>query len=1128
MKKIYQMKCFAVMLLFALVGLVNAQTIVFVSSDGVGDGSSWASPAGDLQAAINAASAGTQIWIKAGTYYTPADTTFELKEGVSLYGGFAGTESDISERTDFRPGGANETILSGGNTHRVVYGESISDATVFSGITVKDGDNTAETYDTGGGMRLKGGSLVIESCAFINNVAAGNAGGLYMWDAALLTVKDCIFAGNQSGARGGATYTATGCDVVFTNCIFENNSAETDGGAVRVYQSSPTFINCTFVRNALTGGDGAAIDVSTSSSPVITNCAFWGNEKGGVTDDDLSLASSSAAATVTNCAFEGIINVYTGATLTEAGTVDISATDPKFTTPSTTAGAAGYNPSADWTLQEGSPLIDAGTTETATPIDFNGLLRDESPDIGAYEYGGVVPYYLSAEVTGTGTVNPSSIYVAPASDLTFTITPEVGFEITAATYNSTDIMNDLVDNLDGTFGYSLTGISEDGLLEVTFEPLPTEYTVTVTAGSNGSITPSGDIQVTVSDETVFTITPDANFAIETLELNGTSVLEDTVDNNDGTFAYTLTGVGENSTLSVTFTALYTITVSAGANGTIEPSGDIVVTIQDETEFTITPAYGYSVETLLLNSTDVSGDMVDNGDGTFTYTLTGVDADGTLAVTFTEYIANVIYVKPDGSGDGSSWANAMGSVQDAMNASDFRDEVWVAAGTYLTPGEVVDSSFTLVNGVSIFGGFAGTESSKDERTDFGLGMANETKLSADLDGNGFLTGGNGSRVIFGEFISSATTIDGFTITGGFSDVTDSNGAGMKLRASSPHIINCTFFDNYCDDGSHMYLYRSGDDVCDPIIENCFFIKGYANDDGGAIYSASGTTAKFINCIFSNNWANDEGGAIRIYECSPEFYNCTFVLNALPDTDPGGGGTYGPAVRCYQTASPYMNTEPIFVNCAFWKNQDGSDLRAYDISNTGAMATAGAFATVKNCALDTLSATSCIVADTIYIGPINDEYVNPGFVDVSGAPGYQGYDPAADWNLVSTSVLIGEGTSSEPLVPTTDIRGVERGAEIDIGAYEYSSGTGIEPIITKSGFNVRVYPNPSNGDFVIESNEGIITEVNVFDITGRMIKRFENLQYERVIPVNLTGNAKGLYFLRIKDSKGRDSIHKVIIK
>ncbi len=1134
MKKIYTMKFFAVLLLFAIVGLAKAQTIVFVASDGSGDGSSWASATADIQAAINAASAGTQIWIKAGTYYTPADSTFELKEGVSLYGGFAGTEIDPMQRLDYRLGGANETILSGdvdkndindaANAERVMYGEEITSATTLNGITIRDGYADASGAD-GGGLRLNGGNMNIEDCTIAFNYCDDNGAGLYLYNAATVTVTDCYFTANFADDKAGAGYSATGCDAVFTNCVFENNSADTDAGAWRVYYSAPTFVNCTFTRNTLTAGDGSAVDVNNAaSSPTFINCVFWGNLEAGVVDEDLAL-STGGLATITNCAFEGTFTA-TGATAT--GTVDISSTDPLFANTSGTAGYLGYDAAADWSIQTGSPLINFGTASGAPEMDITKSFRDATPDIGAFEYNPTVPYVIATDISGSGTITPPGAYVVPSADQDFILAPETGFEITAATYNATDILGSLVDNGDETFTYTATSVSADGILAVTFEPLAVQYTVTVSAGANGTIDPVGDILVLVTDETVFTITPAVGFVIETFELNGSSVLGEVVDNQDGTFTYTLTGVGENSTLSVTFTELYTITVTAGANGSIDPSGDVEVTINDDTEFTITPATGYTVETLLLNSTDIIGSMVDNGDGTYTYTLSDVDADGTLAVTFTEYLANIMYVKPDGSGNGSSWANAMGSLQDAMNASNYGDEVWVAAGTYLTPGNQVDSSFTLVNGVSIFGGFAGTESSKDERTDFGLGMANETKLSADLDGNGFLTGGNGSRVIFGEFISSATTIDGFTITGGFSDVTGSNGAGMKLRASSPHIINCTFFDNYCDDGSHMYLYRSGSDVCDPIIENCFFIKGYANDDGGAIYSASGTTAKFINCVFANNWANDEGGAIRIYECSPEFYNCTFALNALPDTDPGGAGTYGPAVRCYQTGSPYMNTEPKFVNCAFWKNQDGSEIQAYDISNTGAMATAGAYATVKNCALDTLSASSCIVSDTIYIGPIDGDYVNPGFVDVSGSSGYSGYDPASDWNLVSTSVLIGEGTSSEPLVPTTDIRGFERGAEIDIGAYEYGTGTGIEPIITKSGFNVRVYPNPSNGAFVIESNEGMITEVNVFDITGRMIKRIENLQYERVVPINLTGKAKGLYFLRIKDSKGRDSIHKVIVK
>ena len=1134
MKNIYKLKFLILLLLFTVLGLVNGQTIVYVSSDGAGNGSSWASPTADLQAAINAAEAETQIWIKAGTYYTPGDSTFVLKEGVSLFGGFAGTETNPIQRTDYRMGGTNETILSADvdmngvndafNATRVMYGEDITAATTLSGITLRDGYADDSGAD-GGGLRLNGGNMNIEDCTIAFNYCNDNGAGLYLYNAATVTLTDCYFTANFADDKAGAGYSATGCDATFINCVFENNSADTDAGAFRIYYSAPSFINCTFTRNTLGAGDGSAVDVNNAASnPTFINCVFWGNLEAAVLDEDITL-STGGLATITNCAFEGTFTA-TGATAT--GTVDISSTDPLFANTSGTAGYAGYNAAADWSIQTGSPLINAGTASGAPAMDITKSIRDANPDIGAFEYGAVTPLIIATNISGSGTVTPNGCYVVSGANQDFILSPETGYEITAATYDGSNILGSLVDNGNDTYTYTATSVSTNGLLAVTFSPLAVQYTVTVTAGTNGTIDPVGDVLMTVTDETVFTITPTVGFVIETLELNATSVLDEVVDNQDGTFTYTLTGVGENSTLSVTFTELYTVTATAGTNGTIDPSGEVKVTVNDETVFTITPGNGFTVEAFTLNSVDVSNDLVDIGGGAYTYTLTAVSSNSTLDVTFTEYIANITYIKPGGTGDGSTWANAAGSIQDALFASSFGDEVWVAAGTYLTPGEVVDSSFTLVNGVSLFGGFAGTESSKDERTDFGMGMTNETKLTADLDGNGFLTGGNGERVIFGEFISPVTTIDGFTINGGFSDVAGSNGAGIKLRASSPHIINCTFFDNYCDDGSHMYTYRSGDDVCDPIVENCFFIKGFANDDGGALYLASGTTAKFINCVFAFNFANDEGGAVRVFECSPEFYNCTFAYNALPDTDPGGGGTYGPAVRNYQGTSPYMNAEPKFINCAFWANQDGSDIRAYDISNTGNMATAGANATVKNCALDTLSASSCIVSDTIYIGPVNDQYVNPGFVDVSGSPGYQGYDAAADWNLVQGSVLIAEGTSTESLVPTTDIRGFERGAEIDIGAYEYGSLTGVKPVYAKGEFDILVYPNPSNGSFVISVIDAAIKELYVFDIAGRLVEKMENLEFASTVSMNLSENAKGLYFLKMVDTNGRVSMQKVIIK
>ncbi|MCF8346531.1 MAG: T9SS type A sorting domain-containing protein, partial [Bacteroidales bacterium] len=1025
-------------------------------------------------------------------------------------------------------GGANETILSGdidkngqtdaGNAQRLMYGEDITSATVLSGLTFYGG-NASESGDDGAGLRLNGGDPVIEDCAFIENICDDNGAGLYMFGASTPTVTNCIFAGNSAGDKGGATYTATGCDAQFTNCIFANNSAVTDAGAFRVYKSSPVISNCSFVKNYLTNGDGAALDISTDGDPDVINCIFWGNQVGGVTEIDLTLSSSSALATITNCAFEGTYSTD-GATVT--GTVDISATDPAFTSPSTTAGSDGYDAAADWSIQSGSPLIDAGTDAGAPLMDIQYGYRDATPDIGAYEYNAEQPYIIATDISGLGTADPNGTYIKAGSDQIFVLTPESGYEITVASYNSTDILGSLTDNGDGTFSFTVSSVSEDGLLTIGFTPLPVEYTVTVTAGSNGTIDPSGEIQVTVTDNTDFTITPATGYTVNDLLLNSESIMEFVVDNGDGTFSYTLSDVGMNSTLEATFIAVYTVTISSGDHGSITDEEDMILRANEEATLTITPDNGYTIDAFNVNGNDASGDLTDNGDGTYSYTLTGLTSNTTVEVTFKEYVANVKYIKEGGTGDGSSWDNAAGNLQDVIFASGFGDEVWIAKGSYITPG--VDSSFTLVNGVSLYGGFAGTETSKTDRKNYRMGETNETILTADIDGNGFLTGGNGARVVFGEFISSATTIDGFTINGGFSDEEGSNGAGMKLRASSPNVINCTFYDNYSDDGSALYLYRSGDDVSSPLVEGCVFLKNFANDDGGAIYAASGTIAKFVNCVFAHNFANDEGGAIRNFESAPFFINCTFVYNALPDTDPGGGGTYGPAIRNYQTSSPYMNCEPTIINCVFWRNQDGSTVGSYDISNTSNIASAGANAKVINSAVDSLS-SSCIITDTLNFSSYNQNNINPGFVNVSGTPGYQGYDPNSDWNLVETSILIGEGTASEEGVPLTDIRGFERGPEVDIGAYEYGEYIGISKM-TFDSF-ITVYPNPSNGQFMIRSANENINHVAVFDLTGKMVKTLSE-QGAKLLTIDLASYPDGLYFIRATGTSGNVNTIKVMVK
>lgn len=85
---------------------LSAKTIYYVKSGATGTGTSWGNASGSIQAMIDEASPGDEIWIAGGTYYpekeyewsSSKDRTFKLKSGVSLYGGFFGSETSIQQR----------------------------------------------------------------------------------------------------------------------------------------------------------------------------------------------------------------------------------------------------------------------------------------------------------------------------------------------------------------------------------------------------------------------------------------------------------------------------------------------------------------------------------------------------------------------------------------------------------------------------------------------------------------------------------------------------------------------------------------------------------------------------------------------------------------------------------------------------------------------------------------------------------------------------------------------------------------------------------------------------------------------------------------------------------------------
>ncbi|BBB32873.1 hypothetical protein TTHT_1360 [Thermotomaculum hydrothermale] len=150
--------------------------------------------------------------------------------------------------------------------------------------------------------------------------------------------------------------------------------------------------------------------------------------------------------------------------------------------------------------------------------------------------------------------------------------------------------------------------------------------ITATAQTGGSISPSGTTTVTVGSDKTYTITPDSDYSIKDVLVDGQSV--------GAVSTYTFTNITNDHTIEVKFNAsTYTITATAGPNGSIDPSGEVTVNSGDDITFTITPDEGYFILDVL-----VDGEPVGRVD---TYTFENVDANHTIEARFADSLPPII-------------------------------------------------------------------------------------------------------------------------------------------------------------------------------------------------------------------------------------------------------------------------------------------------------------------------------------------------------------------------------------------------------------------------------------------------------------------------------------------------------
>ncbi len=318
---------FVVCSIFNILPLFSAAaTTYFVRQEAIagGDGRSWLNAFNKIQEAIDAATSGDQIWIKTGVF-NPTDT-ITVTDAISIYGGFAGTESTTTQRdvaanpTTIHGFADKQTMLllhptgiildgltfSGSNysmgaleidtsSNPLITNCRFLDNAIGIGIvygTVQDcyfSDNERSIQILWDGVRDGAITARIEGCTFENNLntragAAGWGGGIYLGAFTGAEIFNCVFKGNSAGAGSGIAAFSQATALV-NDCVFGgetiaegNSSTAVGGGAIFGYDNAVLEVsNCSFQNNWTEMGiDGGAI-YSQDGNLTITNSSFISN-----------------------------------------------------------------------------------------------------------------------------------------------------------------------------------------------------------------------------------------------------------------------------------------------------------------------------------------------------------------------------------------------------------------------------------------------------------------------------------------------------------------------------------------------------------------------------------------------------------------------------------------------------------------------------------------------------------------------------------------------------------------------------------------------------------------------------------------------------------------------------------
>jgi hypothetical protein len=445
--------------------------------------------------------------------------------------------------------------------------------------------------------------------------------------------------GNWDSVTGGAKW-LSGADQVLPASLYLKAMPSWWGSAP--WPAIGPDVSPTFPVDAYSmplGGANTPFDSGTQSSTPATYTISAGSTSGGsITPSGTATVSAGAsqsyaitplsgysiAAVTVDGTPVGAVASYTFSSVGANHTISASfvANAPVTYSIAASAGAGGsITPSGTATVTSGGSA--SYTITPAAGYKISGVTVDGA-SVGAvstYAFSNVtanhsisatfaVTSYSIAATAGTGgTITPSgTATLAPGGAATYSIAPVLGYTLSSVVVDGVSV--------GAVTSYSFSNVTANHTIQAFF--VPKTFSIAASAGTGGSITPSGTVTVPQGSTATFAVAPATGYKISAVTVDGISV--------GAVSSYTFSTIGLNHTISAAFAPVsYTITASAGTGGSITPSGASSVAGGGAQTYSITPATGYKISGVTVDGASVGA--------VSSYSFSSIAANHTIAASF---------------------------------------------------------------------------------------------------------------------------------------------------------------------------------------------------------------------------------------------------------------------------------------------------------------------------------------------------------------------------------------------------------------------------------------------------------------------------------------------------------------